>query len=199
VAGSGTSSRLVSTVPVFTRRWHGAAKESPHEGHILNSILPRAVLFLLLTGITYTTKKGSPTRSGSPQSMRWLERRIARFRAIAGVRTGRSRWRFRFGAAEPANGIRTHAPERDYPGVSIATGSTVVLDSSGTCDDERRIAVGNALGDYFRMADKNIQSPRLNASAATTSGLLLVCLSKCLGATSPIYGSSSARDISDQG
>jgi hypothetical protein len=31
--------------------------------------------------------------------------------------------------------------------VTIATGSTMVLDSSGTCDGESRMAVGNALGD----------------------------------------------------
>ncbi len=31
--------------------------------------------------------------------------------------------------------------------VTIATGSTMVLDSSGACDGERRMAMGNALGD----------------------------------------------------
>jgi len=30
---------------------------------------------------------------------------------------------------------------------TVATGYTMVLDSSGTCDGERRMAVGNALGD----------------------------------------------------
>jgi hypothetical protein len=31
--------------------------------------------------------------------------------------------------------------------VTTATSSTMVLDSSGTCDGERRMAVGNVLGD----------------------------------------------------
>jgi hypothetical protein len=31
--------------------------------------------------------------------------------------------------------------------VTIATGSTTVLDSSGSCDGERRMAVASALGD----------------------------------------------------
>jgi len=97
------------------------------EGHILSRVLLRAVCFLLLTRIAYTTKKRLPDRVGEPQSVRRLERCIAWFRAIAGVRTGRCCWRFRFGAAEPANGIRTHAPERNLRGLGLLALAVLAL------------------------------------------------------------------------
>jgi hypothetical protein len=43
--------------------------------------------------------------------------------------------------------MRAGKAEQKISRVRIVTGSTMVLDSSGTCDGERRMAVGNALGD----------------------------------------------------
>jgi hypothetical protein len=39
------------------------------------------------------------------------------------------------------------AEQKKISRVTIATGSTMVLDSSGTSDGERRTAVGSAFGD----------------------------------------------------
>jgi hypothetical protein len=41
-----------------------------------------------------------------------------------------------------------YAKQKKTSRVTIATGSTMVPDSSGSCDGERRMAEGNALGDY---------------------------------------------------
>jgi hypothetical protein len=48
------------------------------------------------------------------------------------------------GLCEQAKRNRKNQPRHDH---HITTGSTMVIDSSGTCDGERRMTVGNALGD----------------------------------------------------
>src|SRR3979411_2191654 len=59
VAGSGTRSRLVSTVLVFARRWHRAANDAQREGRILRTVWARVVFFCSVTANAYSKKKGS--------------------------------------------------------------------------------------------------------------------------------------------
>jgi hypothetical protein len=67
-------------------------------------------------------------------------------------KAGLLNWEIDALSAEPSEQVKRNGK---ITRVMIATGSTMVLDSSGTCDGERRIAVGNALVDVARVHDRN--------------------------------------------
>src|SRR5260370_41960789 len=74
-----------------------------------------------------TARRRAPDGVGSPSAKRRLVRRIPGVSAIAGVRCRRSRWRLRLGTAQPAHGMRAHAPERDLRGLGLLALAVLAL------------------------------------------------------------------------
>src|ERR1700722_19257625 len=75
-----------------------------------------------------TPRKRAPDDPvGSPSAKRRLVRRIRGVSGIAGVRCRRSRWRLRLGTAQPAHGIRAHAPEGELRGLGLLALAVLAL------------------------------------------------------------------------
>src|SRR5882724_7943992 len=74
-----------------------------------------------------TARKRAPDPVGSPSAKRRSVQRIPGVSAIAGVGCRRSRWRLRLGTAQPAHGIRAHAPERDLRGLGLLALAVLAL------------------------------------------------------------------------
>src|ERR1700676_1612168 len=96
-----------------------------------------------------TARKRAPDRVGSPSAKRRLVRRIPGVSAIAGVRCRRSRWRFRLGTAQPAHGIRAHAPERELRGLGLLALAVLalVLRTDEHPIDKNVVALVKSVGD----------------------------------------------------